>query len=519
LNDFNQLRPLAKCSFGEIYVSTKKGSTENFAIKRIGKNYIDKQELTGCFEKKIEILKRLNHKNICRIYGANKTKENYFIFMEYINGSSLSECLEQHQFKYNAPFSESIVQHLMSQIIDALKYIHNLNIIHRNISLDSIMVHFKNDKDKKELNLLNATIKLIGFSYALNDVSGKTILGNPLNMPPILLLKLTNYIDKEIKYDNKIDIWSIGTVFYEMLTGKTLYNAQSLDDLARKAEIGFYTFPKKLSNEAYHFIKNMLRFSPEYRLSADKLANQPFLTTKNFNIININDIPKKSDDKLPNIENIKKELNFNEKDEILINTKEGQTQSQINSAPITTVKVTGIDNLHQSNGNNIKNINSKGITNYNIPQNTLSTVQNQNAGNIQPNTNGLDQNTGIIQPNTNGLNQNTGNIQPNTNGLNQNTGNIQPNTNGLNQNTGNIQPNTNGLNQNTGNIQPNNYGPYQYNYLNNGNQQANPYDRSFYNNMRTNSNLLYDTQNNLGQGIPVNQGENKTNNNNICNII
>lgn len=475
LADFNNLRPLAKCSFGEIYFSTKKGSAEYFAIKKIGRNYIETQGLTGYFEKKMEILKKLNHKNICRIYGANKTKEDYFIFMEYINGLSLSDCLEQHQLKYNAPFSEKIVQHLMKQIIDALKYIHSLQIIHRNINLDNIMVHFKNDQDKNELNLLNATIKLIGFSFALNDVSGKTIIGNPLNMSPILLLKLTNFINKEITYDNKIDIWSIGTVFYEMLTGKTLYNAQSLDDLARKTENGFYTFPKKLSNETYLFIKNMLRFSPKYRLSADQLANQPFLTKQNFNIININNIPKISDYKLPNIENIKKELNFNENEEILINTKEAQTQ--INTAPIATVNVTGINNLHQSNGAYIKNINTKDISIHSIPQNALSTVPNQNTGIIQTNSNGLNQNTGIGQSNSNGLYQNTGNIQTN------------------------------------------NYALSQYYNINNENQQQNPYDLSFKNNMRTNSNLLNDTQNNFGQGTLENQGGNMINNNKICYII
>ena len=61
---------------------------------------------------------------------------------------------------------EEIIQHIMRQIVDALNYIHDRNIIHRYLKLDNIMVHFDNEKDRNELNMMKAKIKLAGFLLA-----------------------------------------------------------------------------------------------------------------------------------------------------------------------------------------------------------------------------------------------------------------------------------------------------------------------------------------------------------------
>ena len=62
--------------------------------------------------------------------------------------------------KYQSGFPEEIIQHIMRQIVDALNYIHDRNIIHRDLGLDNIMVHFDNEKDRNELNMMKAKIKL-----------------------------------------------------------------------------------------------------------------------------------------------------------------------------------------------------------------------------------------------------------------------------------------------------------------------------------------------------------------------
>ena len=105
--------------------------------------------------------------------------------MELCNGRRLSKCLEEYIKKYKNPFSEEIVQFSEKQIISIIKYLHNKNILHRDINLDNIIVNFESEIDKNNLDLLKATIKIIDFGFARHLSSSEqasSILGSPLNM-------------------------------------------------------------------------------------------------------------------------------------------------------------------------------------------------------------------------------------------------------------------------------------------------------------------------------------------------
>jgi serine/threonine protein kinase len=116
----------------------------------------------------LEILKTLNHPNIVKLIKVidDKSQMALFFVMEYCTGGTLSECFQKYQKKYQSGFPEEIIQHIMRQMVDALNYIHDRNIIHRDLKLDNIMVHFDNEKDRNELNMMKAKIKLAGFLLA-----------------------------------------------------------------------------------------------------------------------------------------------------------------------------------------------------------------------------------------------------------------------------------------------------------------------------------------------------------------
>ena len=141
--------------------------------------------------------------------------------MEFCNGGELSEALEKYQIKYGKPFPEELVQYLMRQIISAFKYIHNQGLMHRDIKLENILLHYNDERDKKELNLMKAQIKIIDFGFACKinkNLKKYTAVGNPLNMDPIILKKLNSKGKKmrQLGYDQKADIWSLGAICYEM---------------------------------------------------------------------------------------------------------------------------------------------------------------------------------------------------------------------------------------------------------------------------------------------------------------
>ena len=349
VEDITLLKPIGKGQYGVVYKSTKDGRQEYFATKVLERKEMDKPGPKKHLQNEINLLKELNHPNIYKLVDIKKNEKNYLLVMEYVNGGSLSECLEKYKKKYNASsFTEEIVQYLMRQIIDAFKYIHGKNIMHRDIKLDNIMVNFKNDNDKQNLNLLNAQIKIIDFGLAIKGF-GRTVLGNPLNMDPYILNKyyksLPSHVCKDkLIYDLKIDIWALGSICYQMLIGKSVFNASSLDDLVKNVEEGNYRVPTSLSKEIVSFINGMLQYKPENRLSAEELANHPFLKKdiKNFHKINTKKVSKKISHNKLNI-NVKNNNTiwsiFNKDDEKVLLSIKGSQLKKANTIGQSSINV------------------------------------------------------------------------------------------------------------------------------------------------------------------------------------
>ena len=286
---------LGKGAFGEVYLTSRKGDDKKYATKKIDREEVEKGEGIKYLKNEIIILQYLRHPNIVRFEEVKKTKKHYYIVMEFCNGGELSKALEKYIEKYGKPFSEEIVQHLMRQIIDAFKFMHERKIIHRDVKLDNILLNYETEEDKKNLNLMKAQVKIIDFGFSCKiDKSGLqfTALGSPINMDPIILKKLNASSKKErqLGYNQKADIWSLGTICYEMLIGKSAFDADDMEDLVNKIENGSYNVPTNLSHEVVSFLNGMLQYEGNNRLTADQLSRHSFLTknVKDFTPLSLN---------------------------------------------------------------------------------------------------------------------------------------------------------------------------------------------------------------------------------------
>ena len=235
-------------AFSKTYLTSKKDDPNKYATKVYVREEIDKSERMNNLRNEITILQYLNHPNIVKFQDVKKSKRHYYIIMEYCNGGELSKALEKYINKYLKPFPEELVQHFMKQIISAFKYIHEKKIIHRYINLDNILLHFENEEDLKNFDLMKSTVKIIDFGFACKiSKTGLqyTLLGSPINLHPDLL-KIMNSSSKKTKqlgYNEKADIWSIGAICYEMVIGKPVYDAEDMDALIEKVENGSYEVP------------------------------------------------------------------------------------------------------------------------------------------------------------------------------------------------------------------------------------------------------------------------------------
>ncbi len=284
VEDLTLIKQIGKGSFGEVFITSKAGTKELFATKKVKKSMVTAEKVKKYFNNELFILKNVNHPNIVKLYDIKQTLNNFYLVFDLCNGGGLSNCLERYKKKHDGkPFPENIVQHLMKQIVSGMKYLHNKKILHRDIKLDNILVKFETDEDKDNDNYFKATIKIIDFGFARyleNDSLAQSILGSPINMDPKILMKMKKIENNQsFGYDQKADIWSLGTVCYELLIGAPPFDASSYDDLVSKLQKGSYKIPNQLnlSKQSISFINAMLQFDPQQRYDINQLAAHEFL--------------------------------------------------------------------------------------------------------------------------------------------------------------------------------------------------------------------------------------------------
>ena len=212
---------------------------------------------------------------------------DYHYFTRYINEPNIN--INNYINKYGHPFPEKLVQRLMKKILTGVNFLHQKGIIHRDLKLGNILVKYENEFDK---NIYSAEIKIIDFncSYIYGTSKPKTIVGTPQYMAPSIIQNMftTHY------YDEKIDIWSLGIVCYEMLFGKALFSNMNANEIKNNILLCNFKIPKIISVKARTFLLSMLKKDGINRLSASQLLNHPFIIgdyhyfTKYINEPNIN---------------------------------------------------------------------------------------------------------------------------------------------------------------------------------------------------------------------------------------
>jgi serine/threonine protein kinase len=225
--------------------------------------------------------------------------------------------------KNKAPLNEFFIQKILRQIAPALEFMHSKNIIHRDIKLENILLNFntypnipKNGKRPQALKFSEKSLnkdfsaKITGLNFSkdlIQDNMGSTILGTPLYMSPDVVERLDNKTNK--KYNTSADLWSLGVITYELLTGTTPFVGSKYEEVFQNIEKGSYKLPKKLkpSIEIISFINGLLQYYPEKRYDWEQIKQHPFLT-KNVEDFNFVDLELYSD---------------GEKKEVEINSKSG----------------------------------------------------------------------------------------------------------------------------------------------------------------------------------------------------
>ena len=305
---YHLIEVIGKGATGKVYLSVDERKNELLAIKAIPNEYLKKEDGVVRIKRELINLHKLKHKNIIQIKGYEATKNNTYIALEYCNGGNLLQYQKFYQKTTKSTLNELYIQKIMKQITAGLEYMHSKKIIHRDIKLENILLNFDKyqnlaikgnlpPKVKYENISLgdSFTVKIadLGFSKDIesSDVTA-TILGTPINMSPDII---QNYVSSETKsYNTSVDLWSLGAITYELLTGKPAFSEREHEKVFKLIMEGKYTLPTSMvvSVEIISFINGLLQFYPEKRLNWEQIKTHPFLTkdVSNFTFIELKSI-------------------------------------------------------------------------------------------------------------------------------------------------------------------------------------------------------------------------------------
>ena len=308
---YHLIEQLGKGATGTVWLSVDERKNELLAIKAIPNEFLKKDDGNVRLKREVVNLHKLKHKNIIQIKGYECTKNNTYIPLEYCNGGNLQQYQRFYQQKTKTTLNEFYIQKLIKQITSGLEYMHLNKIIHRDIKLDNILLNFDKyqnialkgklpPKVKYEnVSLSDSfTVKIadLGFSKDIenSDITA-TILGTPMNMSPDII---KNYVSNETKsYNTSVDLWSLGAITYELLTGKPAFTGKEYEAIFKQIMEGKYSLPSSLivSVEIISFINGLLQFYPDKRLNWEQIKAHPFLTksTDSFTYIELKSVADK----------------------------------------------------------------------------------------------------------------------------------------------------------------------------------------------------------------------------------
>ena len=248
---------IGKGAYASVKICKNKITQEKFAMKIYEKKILNDNIKKKCILREIEILKKLNHPNIVKLYDTIISDKNILLIQELVNGISLRDFYNK-EIRNQKNISEkkyNILTLIFKQIFSAFDYIHKKNIFHRDIKLENILL------------TKNYEIKIIDFGFGLYNPRNylqKFFCGTPNYMAPEIIMK------KEYECQ-KADMWSLGILLYKLFCADFPFKGKDEKDLYRHIIKGKYKIKEYVPDLIKIIIDKILRPKPYQRINCDQI--------------------------------------------------------------------------------------------------------------------------------------------------------------------------------------------------------------------------------------------------------
>ena len=260
ISDFQISKELGAGSFGHVYLVTHKVTKAQYAIKAIDKRNKANESEKPYFRREIEVMYKIHHPNVVKLYGHFEDNNYCYFIMEYIAKGNIYNLIPHDNKKR---LNAKIVASLMKDVISAVYYLHNMKpiIIHRDIKPENVLLG----------EGLVSKLTDFGWSnYMQEDEKRTTVCGTPIYLAPEII--------KEEGHDEKVDIWCIGVLLFELITGNVPFQGNDFDTLKENILHLKIVWPKDINIDAKNLIKKILKLDPGSRISLEEMLQHPFFT-------------------------------------------------------------------------------------------------------------------------------------------------------------------------------------------------------------------------------------------------
>ena len=260
ITDFEILKELGSGSFGNVYLVKHKKTGAEYAIKAIDKRNKTNQEEKPYFRREVEVMYKIHHPNVVKLYGHFEDNNYCYFIMEYISKGNVYNLLPTDKKKR---LSTKVCANIIKDVISAVYFLHNMKppIIHRDIKPENVLLS----------EGLVAKLTDFGWSnYIQEDEKRTTVCGTPIYLAPEIL--------QEKGHDEAVDIWCIGVLLFELVTAAVPFQGNDIDTLKDNILKLKITWPKDINTDAKNLIMKILKLEPKQRLPLEEMLKHPFIT-------------------------------------------------------------------------------------------------------------------------------------------------------------------------------------------------------------------------------------------------
>ena len=208
-NRYRIIRKLGEGGMGMVYLATDERLSRVVAVKRLdildnSSEQVD--QFVQRFQREAKTMAQFDHRNIVSVFDYGRDEEGLYLVIEYMSGGTLEE-------RMSVPVSAREAAALLLPIANALNYVHERGVVHRDIKPANILFDVHNNPMLTDFGI----VKLMDNSAAVLTVAGSGV-GTPTYMAPEQMTK---------DFDHRVDQYSLGIIFYELVTGKKPYQGDT----------------------------------------------------------------------------------------------------------------------------------------------------------------------------------------------------------------------------------------------------------------------------------------------------